>query len=167
MRSSDVKLLKSFQLLEGLAEDEVDKLIEISEVKQFTKGEILFEEGDESRNIYLVLEGCLGVRKRIIDEEDDNIPFLPVIAETGVGETVGEFSFFDGNPRSAEVFAMINTRALVLSPETFNRFTNEFPRACQKITENLVRILIYRMRKTSKQLSIALEWGWEVRGFGK
>jgi len=167
MSSSDITLLKECQLFEGLTEDEINKLIEISQFMQLDKGEILFKEKDESKSLYVVIEGCLGVRRHIIDKEDDNFPLSPVIAEHGMGETVGEFSFFDDKPRSAEVFAMKNTRALVLDPQAFNKYTNEFPKASQKITANILKILIYRMRRTDEKLSVALEWGWEVRGFTK
>ena len=97
MDYSDIKLLQNCQLFKGLTEDEVNKLIGISKITQFTKGSILFKERDVSRNIYVVMEGCLGVRKHIIDKKDDNIPLVPVIAELGAGEAVGEFSFFDDN----------------------------------------------------------------------
>ncbi len=60
MRSSDIKSLQDCQLFAGLTEDEVKKLIGISEFKQLAKGEILFKEKDVSRNLYVVIEGCLG-----------------------------------------------------------------------------------------------------------
>lgn len=167
MSSSDITSLKECQLFEGLKEDEINGLVEISEFIQLDKGEILFREKDESKSLYVVIEGCLGVRRHIIDKEDDNVPLSPVIAEHGVGETVGEFSFFDDKPRSAEVFAMKDTRALVLDRHAFNQFTNKSPKASQKITANILKILIYRMRRTDEQLSVALEWGWEVRGYAK
>jgi CRP-like cAMP-binding protein len=167
METSDIELLKSCQLLKQLTADEVTSLIGIAKTRLFSKGEILFKEGDKSTNIYVVIKGCLGVRKRIVEEENDHKPLIPVIAEIGSGETIGEFAFFDDNPRSAEVFAMVDSQTLVLAPDVFNRFTDEFPKAAQKITENLLKILITRMRKTNKKLSIALEWGWHGRGFDK
>jgi CRP/FNR family cyclic AMP-dependent transcriptional regulator len=167
MKTIDIHLFKNCQLVEGLTKEEVDRLIGVCEWKQFPKGDILFKEGDTSQNIYVVAEGRLGVRKHIIDKKEDNIPLLPVIAEIGEAEIVGEFSFFDGNPRSAEVFAMIDTWTLVLDPETFHQFSNHFPQVSQKITFNLIRILIGRIRKANERLSIALEWGWEVHGFVK
>jgi len=167
METSDIELLKSCQLLKALTADEVANLTGIAEIRLFSKGETLFNEGDKSTNIYVVLKGCLGVRKRIVEKTDDNKSLVPVIAEIGPGETIGEFAFFDDNPRSAEVFAMVDSRALVLSSDVFSHFTDEFPKAAQKITENLVKILITRIRKTNKKLSIALEWGWQRRGFDK
>ena len=167
MESSDIELLKSCQLLEALTADEVANLSTLRKSDFFQKAKYYLKRGDQSTNIYVVLNGCLGVRKRIVEKKAHNKSLIPVIAETGPGETIGEFSFFDDNPRSAEVFAMVDSRALVLAPHVFSRFKDEFPRAAQKITENLVKILITRMRKTNKKLSIALEWGWHGRGFDK
>jgi len=167
MKSPDINLFKNCQLVEGLTKEEVDRLIGICEWKQFPKGDTLFKEGEPSKNLYVVVEGLLGVRKHIIDKKEDNIPLLPVIAELGAGEIVGEFSFFDGNPRSAEVFSMADTWTLILDPEAFHQFSNHFPQVSQKITVNLIKILIGRIRKANERLSIALEWGWEVHGFVK
>ena len=164
---TDMEFLHDCQLFQGLSEEELAQLIKISSYQQFSKGEILFREHDDSKNLYVVIEGCLGVRRHIISEKDDAVPLSPVIAEHGIGETVGEFSFFDDKPRSAEVFAMKDTRALVIDPRSFHTYTNEFPKASQKITANILKILVYRMRRTDEQLSVALEWGWEVRGFSK
>lgn len=167
MNPADIASLKECKLFEGLNEDEMDSLIDAADVVELHKGDILFREKDESKSLYVVIEGCLGVRRHIVDEKGDNVPLSPVIAEHGKGETVGEFSFFDDNPRSAEVFATKDTRAMVLSQGAFNRFTNKFPGTAQKITEQMLKMLICRMRRTDEQLAVALEWGWEVRGFAK
>ena len=167
MKAPDINLFKNCPLVEGLTKEEVDRLIGVCEWKQFPKGNTLFKEGEPSKNLYVVVEGLLGVRKHIIDKKEDNLPLLPVIAELGVGEVVGEFSFFDGNPRSAEVFSMADTWTVILDPEAFHQFSNLFPQVSQKITVNLIKILIGRIRKANERLSIALEWGWEVHGFTK
>ena len=167
MSVPDIRLLLPCQLFEGLTREELDRLMEICEWKSFTKANTLFREGEPSNQLYVVVEGLLGVRKHIIDQKEDRLPLLPVIAELGTGEIVGEFSFFDGTPRSAEVFAIADTWTLVLTPEAFQQFSNRFPQIAQKITVNLVKILISRIRKSNEKLSIALEWGWEVHGFAK
>ena len=167
MKAPDINLFKNCPLVEGLTEAEADRLIEVCERKQFSKGDTLFKEGELSKNLYVVLEGLLGVRKHIIDKKEDSLPLLPVIAELGPGEIVGEFSFFDRDPRSAEVFSMADTCALILDPEVFHQFSDRFPQISQKITVNLIKILIARMRKANERLSIALEWGWKVHGFAK
>ncbi len=165
MRSSDVKLLQKCLLFKGLTEIEVDKLIEISEIKHFSKGKPVFQEGDISRDAYLILEGSLGVRKHVID--NNNVTLSPVISEHKAGEVVGEFSFFDAQPRSAEVFAMVDTLTLVVNPQSFKLYANKFTEASQQIMENMIKILIGRIRKSNIKLSIALEWGWRAHDFDK
>ncbi len=82
---TDMELLLDCQSFEGLSEEELARLIEISEYQHLSKGEILFREHDESKNLYIVIEGCLGVRRHIIHEKDDAVPLAPVIAEHGAG----------------------------------------------------------------------------------
>lgn len=163
----DTEVLQKCPMFEGLSKDELRPLFRICETRHISKGTVLFREGDRSRYIVVVMKGRLGVRKHIIDKKDDNIPLCPVFAELGIGEIVGEFSFFDDSPRSAEVYAMTDAIALVLEPEAFERSTGEFPELSRRVTVNMLKMLIRRMRQTSEQLSIALEWGWEAYGYIK
>lgn len=162
---SFLESLRGSLLFKGVSEDDLKSLLGLCDVTALPKGTVLFQEGEISHDIYVVAEGRLGVRRHIVEKKADCMPLCPVIAEHGAGETVGEFSFFDDKPRSAEVFAMTDARVLVLTPGAFRRFTDEFPRAAQRITENILRIVIFRMRKTNERLSIALEWGWDVHGY--
>ncbi len=152
-------------LFENLAWADVVSLLERCAIRQFGKGEVVFTEGEKSRDAYLVLKGGLGVRKGVLDKEDDRVPLMPVIAENGPGDLVGEFSFFDARPRSCEVFAIRDTEVLTLTPESFQRFSDEYPEASQRFMKNIVILLIERVRKTDRQLAIALEWGWKTHGF--
>jgi hypothetical protein len=167
---ADPAILSTLQgcpLFQGLDGGEILTLMEIGSYVELRKGDVLFKEGDECNELYIVLEGCLGTRTHIVGETEGNIALSPVIAEHGVGEAVGDFSFFDGKPRSAEVFAMADTRALAIETAAFRNLSSTRPETAEKIMTNMLTILIARIRKTDNQLSIALEWGWEARGFGK
>jgi len=160
-----VKNLLHNPLFDSLRLDDISSLVERCEILSFRKGDVVFSEGDTSRAAYLVLEGCLGVRKGVLDKEDDRVPLMPVIAENRPGDLVGEFSFFDARPRSCEVFAIADTEVLLIEPETYQRFSAAYPDVSQRIMENIVRLLIDRVRTTDRQLAIALEWGWKTHGF--
>jgi len=61
--------------------------------QRFSSGEVLFNEGDTSREMYIIRSGRVQVT---IKKEDAEIP----ITELGKGSFVGEMSFIAGIPRT-------------------------------------------------------------------
>ena len=61
------------------------------------KSEALVQKGEESRHLYIILEGSLAV----MAGEDSSVK----LASLGSGEVVGEMSFLDGSVPSATVLA--------------------------------------------------------------
>lgn len=53
------KLLKYFQRIMPLSEEEIEAIVETMTIKQFKKGDILLKEGQISTEAYFVLEGCV------------------------------------------------------------------------------------------------------------
>ncbi|MGQ9631208.1 MAG: Crp/Fnr family transcriptional regulator, partial [bacterium] len=72
--------------------------------KHFSAGEVLFFEGDLSKEVYILLEGKLGVRR------SDKI----VAVIDGKGSFVGDMSILRNEPRSATVEVIENALLLVI-----------------------------------------------------
>lgn len=53
------KLLKYFQRIMPLSEEEIAAIVETMTIKQFKKGDVLLKEGQISTEAYFVLEGCV------------------------------------------------------------------------------------------------------------
>jgi CRP/FNR family cyclic AMP-dependent transcriptional regulator len=80
--------------------------------KSFLKGTVLFREGDPGRDMYVVQQGKVQVRKRVGNSEE-------VLAELSAGEFFGEMALLIGQDRSATVEVIEDSKLLVVSPETF------------------------------------------------
>ena len=63
-------------------------------VRRFDRGEELIAEGDRSRNVFLLLSGCVKVAKASSET---------LLAIRAGGDIVGELAALDGEPRSATV----------------------------------------------------------------
>jgi len=57
------KALKNFYLFKHLDEERFERLKEISSIVEYKKGTILFFEGDETKNLFILLDGILQVYK--------------------------------------------------------------------------------------------------------
>lgn len=72
------------------------------------KGEILCREGDKNSDLFLLDRGELMICVR-------NGTQITAVAIVGAGEFIGELSFFDNSPRSADVVATQDSRLIQIS----------------------------------------------------
>jgi len=71
---------------------------------------------------------------------------------TGAGSVVGEQSFFDGQPRSANVWGVSDGELLQLELEDFRRFGYEEPELTRDLLFALARVLSARLRNTTMRV---------------
>ncbi|MBD3346265.1 MAG: cyclic nucleotide-binding domain-containing protein [Chitinivibrionales bacterium] len=108
---------------------------------RFQKGELLFKQGDPSRDLYVIQQGSVRIFKTEGDVAVD-------LATVGAGEVVGEVAAIDGGVRSASVIAEEETEALVIAADNFVATLNGVPEWFQKIA----RILVQRLREVDEKI---------------
>jgi CRP-like cAMP-binding protein len=91
----------------------------------------------------LVVEGRVSVMKEGARHAPKRIGTI------GAGNTFGEMSLIDGEPRSASVVAEEPTILIVLTGEGFARLSLEVPRLAFKVLLKLSKLLSQRLRQTS------------------
>ena len=109
-------------------------------------GQEIVREGEAGDFMMLVLEGQVEVFK----QDRWNAPRL--IASLGPGNTVGEMSMIDGEPRFATCVAADRCLLAVLSRESLARIILEQPILGAKVLMELVLMLSQRLRQTSQKL---------------
>ncbi len=104
-------------------------------------GEILFEEGSQGRELFIIQSGRVGVYK---DTPEGRIE-LATIEKGGI---VGEMSLLDNLPRSATIEALEETRALIVNESVFQAALQKAPIWLTSI----VKIVVSRLRDTNKRV---------------
>lgn len=104
--------LRRLPLFEGLAEDDLERLLGMARERELAAGEVLIREGDEGDEMYVILEGELAVSQR------DGSVERP-LAKRVKGEVVGEMSVLDLAARTATVKASTPARLLVIDRAAF------------------------------------------------
>ncbi|MCL4513347.1 MAG: Crp/Fnr family transcriptional regulator [Candidatus Eremiobacteraeota bacterium] len=89
--------------------------------KDLKPGVFLWQEGDPSSEVVLLLEGSLEVVKQNPDGREI------VLRSTGPGNILGEMAALEGKPHSASVRARTLCRILTVSKERFCSFVREEP----------------------------------------
>ncbi|KAK8238304.1 lysophospholipase NTE1 [Phyllosticta capitalensis] len=104
---------------------------------QVHAGQIIYNQGDESDSIYIVLNG----RLRAIKETEDK--GMTVIGEYGQGDSVGELEVLTESTRPASLHAIRDTEVAKFPKTLFNSLALEHP----GITIKISKIIASRMRK--------------------
>lgn len=102
--------------------------------KTFSKGTILFREGDPGTDMFIIQSGKVQVKKKVCGEEE-------VLAELGPGEFFGEMALLEGLNRSATVEVTEESRILVIRPDTF-----------QGLLKSNVEIAVKMLKKLASRL---------------
>ena len=139
-------LIERSPLFENFNLAEIRLLSHFMHVFQAGPGMELVREGDGGDFMMLIIEGSIEVFK----QDRWNAPRL--IAMLDPGQTVGEMSMIDGEPRFASCIAAEHCVVAVLTRESLARIILEQPVLGAKILMELVLMLSKRLRQTSAKL---------------
>lgn len=108
------------------------------------RGDVLFNEGDPSSALYLVLRGRVAIAlANPIDHRES------VFALMEAGDLFGEMGMLDDGPRSALARALEPTTVLTIPYEQILRMFDDNP----KLLWNVTRLLAQRIRATDEALA--------------
>src|SRR6266446_3060265 len=133
-------------LFENFNLAEIRLMSHFMEVFRASPGVEVIREGEDGDFMMLLIEGRIEVFK----QDRWNSPRL--IALIGAGESFGEMSMIDGEPRFASCIAAESCLVAVLSRESLARIILEQPTLGAKVLMELVLMLSQRLRQTSTKL---------------
>jgi len=112
----------------------------------FAKGTVLFNEGDEGDDMYIVQTGRVAIKKRLKEGET-------TLATLEKGDFFGEMSILERLPRSASAEVIEEADLIVINSETFGDMIKANP----EIAVRMLRKQSIRLRETNRQLELALK----------
>jgi CRP/FNR family transcriptional regulator, cyclic AMP receptor protein len=130
-------------ILDGLSEEEWQKVIRYAQNVDFKPGDMLLKAGESDDSLNIVVSGQVEVIN------PNSFGFVKRIATISEGSVFGELAFFDGQPRSASIRAISEGQLLRLSRKGFDRIAAWNPGLAQQLLFDLGRILAYRFRNES------------------
>ena len=132
---------------QGLSRKELMTLATFSEERRYPAEATVFHEGDEGKEMFLVLEGKVLISKFIPGGGEEALAIL------GRGDVFGEVSFLDGRPRSADARAHGGPlTVLALGRETVREVLTLDPPATLEFLKLLCRLLAKRLREIDDKL---------------
>jgi CRP-like cAMP-binding protein len=113
-------------------------------LRSVAANEIVIARGTEERCIYFTVAGEYEVGGASVGGFG-----FSSLARIPAGSVFGEQSFFDGLPRSANVWAHTEGELLILSFEGYEQFSADVPALARDLSFALARILSLRLRNTT------------------
>jgi CRP/FNR family cyclic AMP-dependent transcriptional regulator len=144
-----VDVLKTSPLFEMLSQPELEVLAELSKLRRYAPGDIVFEEGDLGDSLYVIVSGQLDVVKRV-DPSGERL-----LATLKDRDFFGEMSLVDKEYRSATVRARSEAQLLQLSAENLVAFRRTYKDGFAFLLINIARVLSGRLRETNQLLAQA------------
>lgn len=126
--------LKDIKLFDGVYTESIYGLLQYCPIKQLKAKEVLMQPGGGNECMYIVLAGELGVHLETLKNK--------AILDLSRGDSVGEFSLIDNQPRSAYVVANGPARLLEINRDVFWSMVN----ASREVAVNLLVMLSARLR---------------------
>jgi CRP/FNR family cyclic AMP-dependent transcriptional regulator len=127
-----IALLKQVPLFADVREEELQALIDDFRLREYTKGEIIFHQGDTSRELYVVVEGKVRIFKISSSGNETSIQIF------SSHDVIGEFATIDGRPRSATAKAIGRCTLLAMAGERFLGHMRDIPDLALAMTQLLV-----------------------------
>lgn len=134
--------VKSVMFFEGLPEEQFKKLADISVIKKYTKGEILFEADVPANGFFAPIEGRVKIFRTSPSGKEQ------ILHVFGPGEAFGEVPVFEGGTFPAHGQAIEKCEALFFPRKDFENMIKNDPDLAMKMMAMLsqkLRILVNKI----------------------
>jgi CRP/FNR family cyclic AMP-dependent transcriptional regulator len=137
--SKRIAFVRELPLFAELSEADLAILISEFQLREYEKEEIIFHQGDDSRELYIVLQGKIRIYKTTLSGYETSIQiFFP-------GDVIGEFAVIDDQPRSATARTIENCQLLTIKGDQFSKYMQEMP----SLALGMNRLLTSKVRWTA------------------
>ncbi len=142
--------LRAIPLFRELNRRELQAVVELIEIRKYSTGDVVFQQGGPGDGVYVVLKGCVKVVQK--DGKDGEKVLL---AQSESGSFFGETALLEDVPRTAAAVAAEDTRLALFPRDALHQLAKQRPHLGVKIAIQLARIVAERLRQTNHSLQAA------------
>ncbi|MDY0136983.1 MAG: cyclic nucleotide-binding domain-containing protein [Thiomicrospira sp.] len=134
-------------ICESLTRAEVEVLTHYLQEKNYERDQVISDLGEVGDSMYFIIKGKVGFSS--FDGQDE-----VNVGTQGVGNLIGEMSFFDRKPRNLRMFCSSKkAKLLALTRPMYDRLKVEQPFIAVNILENAVVSLDHLVRSMSDAMA--------------
>jgi len=151
-----VSWLREIKLFNVFTNDELQKILQLGNVRKFEAYANIIVEGELSWGLFLIMEGTVGIYKKNPSSEQ-----MYDVGELTSGSFFGEMSLVDENPRSATVRGKTSCQLFFVSKEAFKHFLDSSVDLKLRFYESVVKDLVGRIRELDGEYVVSQYQLWE------
>lgn len=140
------EFLKKIRLFHDLNDSELELLEKNSELKEFPKGKLVFEENSLRKQLLVIIEGEIELFKKTPFGDEKRLSLF------GRYDFLGEGALMDDYPHSTSARAVLDSRILTMERNVFRELCEENPGLAAKVLANVARVISRRMRQASTRV---------------
>ena len=140
---ADISLLRDVELFDGLTPDELARIAAASAMHRLLRGDVVFGEGDEPTELFVVANGRIAIANKSIDGRESMVALMER------GDLFGEMPLFDGLGRSAEARALEQSEVLAIPYAPLRDIYQSRP----ALLWGVVKLMVSRLRNTDVALA--------------
>jgi serine/threonine protein phosphatase PrpC len=134
--------LKQVPLFSELSYQQLVRIMNLASVRPLNAAEMLFEEGSDSRDMYVILRGAVKLVSGGV-----------TVSELGAGDHAGEMGLLDDHPRDQTALVTESGRALRIGRREFEQILRKEPPLAVKLLWSITKALAGRLRTTGERLA--------------
>ncbi len=144
------ELLNQTRWASDFSWDQMKRMGKFFKAYRMPDDKILCKQGDVDKSMGILLKGRLQVVT--VDQGQKRL-----LATVNAPQTFGEFSFIDGQPRSAYIVAYTEVEFLQITREGLDNMAAEHPMIAYQLLSKISYILSQRLRRTTGKLKELLD----------
>jgi len=129
---------------------------------EYKPGTRIILEGEESQDVYYILEGHVRINKRVVLHDGRHIQ--SGFCDLAEGDTFGELNLFDGSPRSASVVAIDQVKLLKINRGVLLKYLDAHPEEAYHLFKEWLSRLAINLRTSNDRTSNLFAWGLNQYG---
>jgi len=143
--------LRRMKLLGAMSDEQLERFASFVELEKAAQGAVVVRQGASDQAMYLVLDGELSVKLKVLGEES-------LLGTLGTGDFFGDVSLFDHGPRSADVTANRDSLLVKISSVAFQRLAKDAPDLATPLLFAISKTLSARIRAGNKHQGEAMKF---------
>jgi len=136
-------LLNEVALFADLSPDQIDRVHDSAVARSLQRGDVLFSEGDDATDLYVVIDGRIAIANKSIDGRESMMALMER------GDLFGEMPLFDSLSRSAEARALEPSSVVAIPYAPIKALYESQP----DLLWHVVALLAGRLRATDEALA--------------
>ncbi len=148
-----LEVLKGVDILSGLDDESLKKILDISQTVEYSSGHRIFEDQSIGDDLYVLLDGEVTIKIENLQPDFDINIF-----KVEKGQIFGELALIDDAPRSATAECPVPVKLLTIDGNKLRDLMGTDYKIGYYISSNIARIVCTRIRNTNKKLLAAVRW---------